>query len=93
LPEASRNPKLLKKIPSQSQKKILKGTEESQEATPEKSTQGRTARIIKLPELIPEEPEPEEEVELPPVVSRLVTLPSEEEAKATAQEKGQTGGS
>ena len=46
-----------------------------------KARKEEPARIIKLPELIPEEPEPEEEVELPPVVSRLVTSAPEEEAK------------
>jgi translation initiation factor IF-2 len=64
-------------------------TEEDAEGTLKKAKKRRRkkarkeepARIIKLPDLISEEPEPEEEVELPPVVSRLVTTPPEEEAK------------
>jgi translation initiation factor IF-2 len=61
-------------------------TEEDGDGKPKKTKKRRRkkirkeepARIIKLPDLIPEEPEPEEEVVLPPAASRLVVAPPEE---------------
>ncbi|MCU0587101.1 MAG: translation initiation factor IF-2 [Syntrophobacteraceae bacterium] len=52
-----------------------------------KARKEEPARIIKLPEIIPEEPEPEEEVEIAQLASRLNVKPDEAEARDAARKK------
>ena len=52
-----------------------------------KARKEEPARIIKLPELIPEEPEPEEEIEIAQLASRLNVKPEEAEAREAARKK------
>jgi translation initiation factor IF-2 len=52
-----------------------------------KARKEEPARIIKLPEIIPEEPEPEEEVEIAQLASRLNVKPEDAEAREAARKK------
>ncbi len=71
------------------------GEEEDDKLKPKKSKKRRRkkarkdepARIIKLPEIIPEEPEPEEEAEIVQISSRLIVKADEPESKDAARKK------
>jgi translation initiation factor IF-2 len=52
-----------------------------------KARKEEPARIIKLPEIIPEEPEPEEEIEIAQLASRLNVKPEETETREAARKK------
>lgn len=52
-----------------------------------KARKEEPARIIKLPEIIPEEPEPEEEIEIAQLASRLNVKPEEAETREAARKK------
>jgi translation initiation factor IF-2 len=52
-----------------------------------KARKEEPARIIKLPEIIPDEPEPEEEIEIAQLASRLNVKPEDAEAREAARKK------
>ncbi|MGV8073084.1 MAG: translation initiation factor IF-2 [Syntrophobacteraceae bacterium] len=73
----------------------VEGEEEEDKGKPKKAKKRRRkktrkdepAKIIKLPEIIPEEPEPEEEVELTQLAARLLVKTEDTETKEVSRKK------
>jgi len=64
-----------------------KGKKKTKKRRRKKARKEEPARIIKLPEIIPDEPEPEEEVEIAQLASRLNVKTEEVEARDVARKK------